>query len=119
VWECAPDHFLPYVGGRFIFRRPPDEQGNISDPVELELIEVRRYAQHSTIGSAPALSPPGTQRDLFSLLFVLQKGESLGKGLHQLIHETFEPCDLFLSRVAVLDPGRAHDGRMYYEAVFG
>ena len=119
VWDCTADHFLPYEGSRFLFVRPPDEEGNIGDPVELELIEVRRYAPRRASDSAPTLSCPVTQRDAFALLFVVQKGEPLGNGLHRLIHEGFEPCDLFLSRVVVVEPGRANDGRTYYEVVFG
>jgi hypothetical protein len=59
---------------------------------------------------------PAGFREPFSLLFALRSAELLGRGLHRIVHDDFEPADWFLTRV--MAPGR--DPRLaYYEAVFG
>ena len=80
------------------------------DPLELELIEVARRGR-------AGVAPDGTLlREPFSLLFTLRSRTPFGSGLYRLVHESFEPDDLFFSRIVV--PGR--DPRaVYYEAVFG
>ncbi len=119
IWDCAADNFLPYVGEMFTFQQSSDEQRDIGDSVELELVEVRHYGQRLGIGNVDSRPSTHERRESFSLLFVLRSSAPLGKGLHRLIHRAFEPCDLFLSRVVVPEPGQGDRGKIYYEAVFG
>jgi hypothetical protein len=98
IANYTADTFLPYVGQ--VLRFVPGD-------VQLELLEVKR---HSSSGR------PAGFRDPFALLFALRSAEQLGRGLHRIAHDDFEPADWFLTRV--LAPGR--DPRLaYYEAVFG
>jgi hypothetical protein len=98
--------FVGRVGEVFRLAPSDDARGTAGGPFELELIEVRRAGG----GGGEAAREP------FALLFALRNRTPLGPGLHRLVHEAFEPDDLFLSRVFV--PGR--DPRaVYYEAVFG
>jgi hypothetical protein len=98
IANYTADTFLPYVGQTLTF-----------DPgsVQLELLNVSRRN--------PGQVPAGF-REPFALLFALRSAEPLGKGLHSIVHDDFEPADWFLTRV--LAPGR--DPRLaHYEAVFG
>ena len=98
IANYTADTFSPYVGQVLIFG-PGD--------VQLELLQVTRR----NAGQVPA-----GFREPFSLLFALRSAEPLGRGLHRIVQEDFEPADWFLTRV--LAPGR--DPRLaYYEAVFG
>jgi|SRR5262245_41052000 len=104
----AAELFIGRVGEVFRLMPSVTVPGAGPDPFELELIEVARR------GRATADGPP--LREPFSLLFSLRSRTRLGSGLFRLVHETFEPDDVFLSRVVVPD----RDPRaVYYEAVFG
>ncbi len=104
--------FLPYRGQRLTFLRPPDATGRSGAPVELELIEVTAHGRAMAIEQARGARIP-RQRQPFSLLFALRRGEPLAPGLVRLTHAGFEPCDLLLTRVM------APAGAAHYEAVFG
>jgi hypothetical protein len=98
IANYTADTFAPYIGQVLMFS---------PGGVQLELLQITRR----NVGSLPA-----GFREPFALLFALRSAESLGRGLHQLVHDDFEPADWFLTRV--LAPGR--DPRLaYYEAVFG
>jgi uncharacterized protein DUF6916 len=98
IANYTADTFLPYIGQ--VLRFVPGD-------VQLELLEVKR---HSSNGR------PAGFREPFALLFALRGEDQLGRGLHRIAHDDFEPADWFLTRV--LAPGR--DPRLaYYEAVFG
>jgi hypothetical protein len=109
--EMAAEHFLPYRGSVLTFLRPPAEQGKDEqgkrESVELELLRVTSYSD-----AARGLRTP------FSLIFRSVGGQTLGRGLHTLQHDAFEPSDIFLSRILV--PGEyMREGGVFYEAVFG
>jgi hypothetical protein len=98
--------FVGRVGEVFRLSPSDDAPGTAGGLFDLELIEVRQ----------PGRGGGEAAREPFALLFALRSRTSLEPGLHRLVHEAFEPDDLFLSRVFV--PGR--DPRaVYYEAVFG
>src|SRR2546425_11668234 len=96
--------FESYVGQVFEFDPTADPQGDSGKRVQLELLEVTRSTP------APGYRPP------FALLFALRGPTPLGRGLHRVAHDDFEPCDWFVNRVVVhgRDPGTA-----YCQAVFG
>lgn len=98
IANYTADTFLPYVGQVLTF---------VPGDVRLELIEVKR---HSSSGR------PAGFREPFALLFALRSADQLGRGLHRIAHDDFEPADWFLTRV--LAPERDPRGA-YYEAVFG
>jgi len=105
--EMVAEHFLPYRGGVLTFLRPADEQGK-REPVELELLRVTSYRE----AALPGMRIP------FSLIFRAVGSQTLGRGLHTLEHDAFEPSDIFLSRIMV--PGEyLREGGVFYEAVFG
>jgi hypothetical protein len=98
--------FLPYSGQVFVFE-VVTAAGSAHQPIRLKLDQV-----------SPSKSGPIAAgfRQPFSLLFALADGVAAASGLFRLLHDDFEPCDWFLSRVIV--PGG--DARTaYYEAVFG
>ena len=98
--------FLPYSGQVFAFEKVTAPE-NKPQPIRLKLNEV---TQMKSGAAAAGLRQP------FSLLFTLADGAPAASGLFRLVHEEFEPCDWFLSRIVV--PGG--DVRAaYYEAVFG
>jgi len=98
--------FVGRVGEVFRLSPSDDAPGTAGGLFDLELIEVRQ----------PGRGGGEAAREPFALLFALRSRTPLEPGLHRLVHEAFEPDDLFLSRVFV--PGR--DPRaVYYEAVFG
>ena len=97
--------FQPYVGQILTFDIiQPDGS---SERVCLGLLEVTRLS----FGARPE-----GFREPFSLLFTPAGGTLSAGGLHRVVHDDFEPCEWFLSRVFL--PRR--DPRVpYYEAVFG
>jgi hypothetical protein len=108
--QMTAEHFIPYRGSVLTFLRPheqrKDDQGK-REPVELELLRVTSYSD-----AARGLRTP------FSLIFRSVGGQTLGRGLHTLEHDAFEPSDIFLSRILV--PGEyLREGGVFYEAVFG
>ena len=108
--DYTAELFEPLVGRVFVFRRP---EGQAPESVALELL---RVTAGPAMPAAAARNPQLRSRS-FSLMFALQPGmEPLGKGLHVLCYDDFEPCEWFLTRVVVPtgDPRVA-----YYEAVFG
>ena len=102
--DFTSETFRPRVGEVFVFERPADQQEMSGGKVRLKLVDV---TVHKKIG--------GMSREPFSLLFTLETGPPLGRGLHKLLHQDFEQDEWFLGRVQVLgrDPKMA-----YYEAVF-
>jgi hypothetical protein len=105
------EHFVPYRGSVLTFLRPLDGQGKDEqgkrERVELELLRVTSYSD-----AARGLRTP------FSLIFRAVGSQTLGRGLHTLDHDAFEPSDIFLSRIMV--PGEyLREGGVFYEAVFG
>ena len=96
--------FEPYVGRIFEFDPGGNPQEISGNRVQLELLEVARST------SAPGFRPA------FTLLFALRGSTPLGRGLHKIAHEDFEPCDWFVNRVVMAgrDPRAA-----YCQAVFG
>ena len=106
----AAELFIGRVGEVFRLVPAVTVPGTGPDPFELELIEVARR------GRAGVAADGTPMREPFSLLFTLRSRTPFGSGLYRLVHESFEPDDLFFSRIVV--PGR--DPRaVYYEAVFG
>jgi hypothetical protein len=100
--EFSADHFLPLVGAMFTWRA----EGSRAES-NMRLLEVERFRSH-----------PGLAREPFSLLFVMHDQPPLGRGLHTLVHSSFEPCDLLLSRVTVPKYEREDPRGMFYEAIF-
>ena len=98
IANYTADTFSPYVGQVFTF-----DPGN----VQLELLQISRRSA----GQVPA-----GFREPFALLFALRSAEQLGRGLHRIAHDDFEPADWLITRV--LAPERDPRGA-YYEAVFG
>ena len=103
--DFTAEHFRPYEGRTLTFLRPVDDPENPGAPVEFQLVNV------SSLG---LVKGPG-QREPFSLLFFSVKGETLGRGLPKLVDPTFEPCEVFLSRV---QPPLGLPAGLYYEAIF-
>jgi hypothetical protein len=97
-------HFQPYQGGLFRFQ-PPDD----GEPVEMELLEVSTPRK-------PAREVDRYRREPFSLLFRGAPGRTVAPVLHTLIHDAFEPCLIFVSRV--VPPVDRDPKEAYYEAVF-
>jgi hypothetical protein len=109
--EFTAAEFLPYEGRKIVFERPSDQFASGGGGfVEMELLEVR--------AGKPSWGRNG-QREPFALLFSVRGQAPLGPGLHRLIQEGFEPCDLFLSRVTVPERNDEGGAVMFYEAVFG
>ena len=97
------DHFLPYQGDIFRFQPP-----GTGEPVELELLDVSSPRK-------PARGFGSGRREPFSLLFRSVRGQSMAAVLHTLIHEGFEPCLIFVSRI--IPPADRDPNEAYYEAV--
>jgi uncharacterized protein DUF6916 len=98
---------LPYAGQVFVFQRPAGPDGRPGGEARLVLLEVNQYPRQ-----------PGLSRDPFSLLFVMKGQAPLEKGLPRLMHQDFEPFDIFLQRVTVPKYENIDPAGMYYEAVF-
>lgn len=116
IREFRPGTFRLHIGQVFRFEGLEGGENPSGETFELELVEVNTYGK-SVMGGEPV---DENRRESFSLLFILRGTTPLGRGLHRLAHEHFEPCELFLSRVVV--PQRAVKDRpatVYYEAVFG
>jgi hypothetical protein len=104
--EMTAEHFVPCKGSTLTFLRPADDQGR-REPVQLDLLVVTSYPQAAV----------GGLRTPFSLIFRSVGGQTLGRGLHTLEHDAFEPSDIFLSRILV-PVEYMREGGVFYEAVF-
>lgn len=105
--EMTAEHFLPHQGRVVTFLRPEQEPGK-RERVELELLRVTSYRQAAIKG----------MRTPFSLIFRSVGGQTLGRGLHRLELEEFDPSEIFLSRILV-PPDYMQEGGVFYEAIFG
>jgi len=100
--EFNAERFLPHVGEIFVWR-----SSGVTKEARLRLLDVERFRHQ-----------PGLTREPFSLLFVMHGQPPLGGGLHRLVHDEFEECELLLSRVTVPKYERDDPGGMFYEVVF-
>jgi hypothetical protein len=87
------DKFAGVVGSTFAAK------GDGIDNCELSLVEVSELKDRQAYRS-------------FSLLFLAPENRSMGQGLYELQHESFDPMALFLVPVGSVD------GRTQLEAVF-
>jgi hypothetical protein len=101
------DVLEPRVGEEFVFARPANPDGSPAGVVRMRLLELKRLPPHDL-----------TEREPFSMIFVVKDQASLGMGLHRLLHPELEPFDMFLSRVSVPRFQKADPAGMFYEAVF-
>jgi len=101
------DEFEPRVGEEFVFARPANPSGSTAGVVRMRLASIARLPRHDL-----------TDREPFSVIFVLKDQDPLGMGLHRLLHPELEPFEMFLSRVMVPRLQRADPAGMFYEAVF-
>jgi hypothetical protein len=94
------DAFAARVGEEFVFE-------GAAGVVRMKLVSLARFPRHEL-----------TDREPFSIIFVLKGQDPLGLGLHRLVHPELEPFDMFLSRVMVPRLQKADPDGMFYEAVF-
>lgn len=106
--DLTADLFTPLVGQTIVFERPPEPDASATEPARMKLLDVSRSAKS-----------PAVRREPFSLLFVMKDQRPLGMGLHRLLHPSFEPADLLVSRVTAPKYEAIDPAGMYYEAVFG
>ncbi len=97
--ELSPGSFEPHVGPGWTMTTGTAEVATLE--VELELVEVRRFA-----GGGP-------RREPFSLLFLGPASPVLPQSIRTFRHPTLGALDLF-----VVPVGPAPDGRMTYEVAF-
>ena len=102
--------FRQRVGERFRFHGTLPDGTLSQEPAQIELLEVSESKGAST-------NRPAEWRTPFSLIFVLRDGTLATNGLCRMAHDDFEPADLLLSRIALLE--RRLGTEQYYEAVFG
>jgi len=95
------DAFEARLEEEFVFGRPEGGEAR------LKLISLRRLPRHEL-----------TDREPFSMIFVMKDQEPLGPGLHRLLHPDLESFDMFISRVTVPRLQKADPAGMFYEAIF-
>jgi hypothetical protein len=101
------DTFEPLVGEEFVFGRPANPDGGFAGLVRMKLASLTRLPLHDL-----------TDRQPFSIIFVLKDQPPLTMGLHRLLHPELEPFDMFLSRVMAPRLQKADPAGMFYEAIF-
>ena len=94
------DVFEARVGEEFVFE-------GAAGAVRMKLVSLTRFPRHEL-----------TDREPFSIIFVLKDQTPLGGGLHRLVHPELEPFDMFLTRVMAPRLQRDDPAGMFYEAVF-
>ena len=101
------DALEPRVGEEFLFARPAKPDGTFAGVLRMKLVSLARLPRHDL-----------TEREPFSIIFVLVDQAPLGMGLHRLLHPELEPFDMFLSRVVAPRLQKSDPTGMFYEAVF-
>ena len=92
--------FSPYLNQKFRL------SGDLSEPLEVELIEV------SDLSTKQSTSNYEAKRQPFSIVLVGPEEPVLPQGIYKVEHDNFEPLDLFLVPIGPNQKG------MCYEAVF-
>lgn len=110
------ENFDGREGESFVFSCLPDDDGNVGQPVTLELVNVIAHNRLQNKDDENLQDGDGDaferKRKMFTLIFHGPEDAMLAEGVHPVTHDDFEDLDLF-----VCCNGN-ESGHLVYEAAF-